>query len=97
METISSQWHLLGSSDCYLSSPLFQQVNGEQEALLCAPHTTVLRSMSPIKVIIHCISFNISLDSASYSAIEATQAYGIEEPFEAEVQTKVAVLIQTKL
>lgn len=54
--------------------------------------------MSPIKVIIHCISFyNISLDSASYSAIEATQAYGIEEPFEAEVQTKVAVLIQTKL
>ena len=70
-------------------------MNGEQEALLCAPHTT--RSMSPIKVIIHCISFNISLDSASYSAIEATQAYGIEEPFEAEVQTKVAVLIQTKL
>lgn len=53
--------------------------------------------MSPIKIIIRCISFNISLDSASYSAIEATQAYGIEEPFEAEVQTKVAVLIQTKL
>ena len=62
-------------------------------------HPLQLRLISPIKVIIHCISFNTSLDSASYSAIEATQAYGIEETFEAEVQTKVhvAVLIQTKL